>query len=47
MFHIAAENLQRARTHCDATLPKQLPHHMTEDDTVMIKNHTTSAFDPK
>ena len=47
MFHIAAENLQRAHTHCDSTLPKQLPHHLTEGDTVMIKNHTTGAFDPK
>ena len=47
MFHIAAENLQRARTHHDVTLPEQLPHHFIEGDTAMIKNHTTSAFDSK
>ena len=47
MFHIAAENLCRACTHHDVTLPKQLPHHFTEGDTVMIKNHTAGAFDPK
>ena len=47
MFHIAAENLQRAHIRCDMTLPKQLPNHSTEGDTVLIKNHTTGAFDPK
>ena len=47
MFHIATENLQRAYTHHDATLPKQLRHHFTEGDTVLIKNHTSSAFGPK
>ena len=47
MFHIAAENLHHARMHCDSTLPKQLPHHFTEDDTVLIKNHTAGPFDPK
>ena len=47
MFHIAAENSLRARTHREVTLPKQLPHHFTECDTVMIKNHTANAFDPK
>ena len=29
----------------DSTLPKQLPHHFTEGDTVLIKNHTASPFD--
>ena len=29
------------------TLSKQLPHHFTEGDTVLIKNHTAGAFDPK
>ena len=33
MFHIATENLCRH----DSTLPKQLPHHFTEGDTVLIK----------
>ena len=47
IFHIAAENLQRARTCCDATQPKQLPHHFTDSDTVLIKNHTARPFDPK
>ena len=46
MFHIAAENLCRARTY-DATLPKQLPHHFTEGDTVLIKNHLAGPFDRK
>ena len=40
MFHIATENLRRAHTHCDSSLPKQLPHHFTMEDTVLIKNHT-------
>ena len=47
MFHIAAENLHRARMCHDSTLPKQLPHHFTEGDTVLIKNHTAGPFDPK
>ena len=47
MFHIATENLRRARICHDSTLPKQLPHHFTEGDTVLIKNHTTGPFDPK
>ena len=46
IFHIAAENLCRAHTHHDATLPKQLPHHFTESDTVLIKNHMAGPFDP-
>ena len=47
MFHIATENLRRAHTRCDVTLPKQLPHYFTEGNTVLIKNHTASAFDPR
>ena len=47
MFHIATENLHHAHNHCDSTLPKQLPHHFTEGDTVLIKTHTTGPFDPK
>ena len=47
MFHIATENLHRARIRCDSTLPKQLPHHFTEGDTILIKNHTAGPFDPK
>ena len=45
MFHIATENCACA---ChDSTLPKQLPHHFTEGDTVLIKkNHTAGPFDP-
>ena len=46
-FHIATENLQRAHTRHDVALPKQLPHHFTEVDTVLIKNQTAHAFDPK
>ena len=47
MFHIAAENLHHAHTCCDDTLPKQLPHHFTAGDTVLVKNHTAGPFDPK
>ena len=47
MFHIAAENLCQAHTHHDAALPKQLPHHFTEGDTVLIKNHTAGPFSPQ
>ena len=47
MFHIATENSRCARMHRDSTLPKQLPHHFTEGDTVLIKNHTAGPFDPK
>ena len=46
MFHIATENLRRAHAHHDSTLPKQLPHHFTEGDTILIKNHTAGPFDP-
>ena len=47
MFHIATENLHHAYMCCDSTLPKQLPHHFTDGDTVLIKNHTAGPFDPK
>ena len=47
MFHIATENLRRAHMHCDSTLSEQLPHHFTEGDIVLIKNHTAGPFDPK
>ena len=47
MFHIATENLHHARNCHDSTLLKQLPHHFTKGDTVLIKNHTASPFDPK
>ena len=33
--------------HHDSTLPKQLPHHFTEGDTILIKNHTAGPFDPQ
>ena len=44
MFHIAAENLHRAHTRHDSAIPKQLPHHFTEGDTVLIKLHTAGPF---
>ena len=47
MFHIAAENLRCACTCRDVTLLKQLPHHFTAGDTVLVKNHTAAPFDPK
>ena len=47
MFHIATENLHHAHMCHDSTLPKQLPHHFTEGDTVLIKNHTAGPFNPK
>ena len=47
MFHIATENLCCAHARHDSILPKQLPHHFTEGDTVLIKNHTAGPFDPK
>ena len=47
MFHIATENLRHACAHHDSTLPKQLPHHFTEGDTILIKNHTAGPFDPQ
>ena len=47
MYQIATENLCRSRARHDSTLPKQLPHHFTEGDTVLIKNHTASPFGPR
>ena len=47
MFHIATENLHKVHAFYDASLPKQLPHHFVEGDTVLIKNHTAGPFDPK
>ena len=47
MYLIVTENLCKARTHRDSTLPKQLPHHFTISDTVLIKNHTAGPFDPR
>ena len=51
MYQIAAENLHQSRAHHDSTLPKQLPHHFTEGDTVLIKNRpvkgSASPFDPR
>ena len=47
MFHLAAENLWKARSHCDPSVPKHLPHHFEIGDTVLIKNHTDTAFEDK
>ena len=47
MFHLAAENLCKAHTRRDPSLPKHLPHHFEVGDTVLIKNHTATAFDDK
>ena len=47
MFHITTENLHRARNHRDSIPPKQLPHHFTEGDTILIKNHTAGPLYPK
>ena len=46
MYQIATENLQRSYACQDSTLSKQLPHHFTEGDTVLIKNHMAGPFDP-
>ena len=46
MYQIATEHLCRSCAHRDSTLPKQLPHHFTEGDTVLFKNHTAGPFDP-
>ena len=46
MYLIVTENLRKACTHRESTLPKQLPHHFTIGDTVLIKNHTAGPFDP-
>ena len=47
MFHLAAENLHKARSHHDPSVPKHLPHHFEVGDTMLIKNHTATAFDDK
>ena len=47
MHLIVTENLRKARTRRDSTLPKHLPHHFTAGDTVLIKNHTAGPFDPR
>ena len=47
MFHLAAENLRKARSHHDPSVPKHLPHHSVVGDTVLIKNHIATAFDDK
>ena len=47
MYQIATENLCRSRACRDSTLPKQLPHHFTAGDTVLIKNHMAGPFDPR
>ena len=47
MYQIATDNLCQSRARRDSTLPKQLPHHFTEGDTVLIKNHTAGPFDPR
>ena len=47
MYLIVTENLCKAHTRRDSTLPKQLPHHFTISDTVLIKNHTAGPFDPR
>ena len=47
MFHLAAENLHKARSRHDPSVPKHLPHHFEVGNTVLIKNHTAMAFDAK
>ena len=47
MYLIDTENLRKARTRHDSTLPKHLPHHFTAGDTVLIKNHMAGPFDPR
>ena len=47
MFHLAAENLCKARSRRDPSVPKHLPHHFEVGNTVLIKNHTATAFDDK
>ena len=47
MFHLTAENLCKARSCHDPSVPKHLPHHFEVGDTVLIKNHTATAFDDK
>ena len=47
MYKIATENLRWSHAHYDSTLSKQLPHHFTEGDYVLVKNHTAGPFDPR
>ena len=47
MFHLAAANLHKARSHHDPSVPKHLPHHFEVANIVLIKNHTAMAFDDK
>ena len=47
IYLIVTANLRKARTRHDSTLPKQLPHHFTVGDTVLIKNHMAGPFDPR
>ena len=47
MFHLVAENLHKARSRHDPSVPKHLPHPFEVGDTMLIKNHTTTAFDDK
>ena len=47
MYLIVTEKLHKARTRRDSAFPKQLPHHFTVGDTVLIKNHTAGPFDPR
>ena len=47
MFHLAAENLCKARSCRDPSVPKHLPHHFEVGNTVLIKNHTATAFDDR
>ena len=47
MFHLATENLRKARSHHDPSFPKHLPHHFAVGDTVLIKNHTATDFGDK
>ena len=46
MYLIVTENLRKAHTRRDSTLPKHLPHHFAAGDTVLIKNHMAGPFDP-
>ena len=38
---------RKARSCHDPSVPKHLPHHFEVGDMVLIKNHTTTAFDDK
>ena len=47
LYLIVTENLHKACTRRDSTLPKHLPHDFTAGDTVLIKNNTAGPFDPR